>query len=194
MRSVEIQIQQILGPILSISHSSQTLKLLIFRIFCRQISHLKWILLFLKFLVDIFLPFIELVFLSDLLVNLVLLNHFFVHVWLKTIPSVFFALVIFEDDIFILSDVIWGNFLVCVLCTDFSWSLGTVFFCMTHCATVLACSFTVGCGLITFLDLIVWRVDLGFGLEWGYVDGLAFSFVILCVPRDFLDVLWSVLH
>ncbi len=145
-------------------------------------------------MVDVFFPFIDFVFFSYFLVNFILLDHLFVHFWLKPIPSIFFTFMIFEDDIFILGNIIWGNFLVGKFGTDFSWSFSAVFFHMTHRTTVLACSLTVRCGLIAFLDVIVWWVDLRFGLEWGYIDCLAFSFVILCIPRNFLNVFGCVLH
>lgn len=176
------------------SHTPQALVFLIFCMFCRQISHLKRVLLFLEFLVNVFSPFVKLIFLSYIFVDLILLDNFFVHFWLKSIPPVFFALMIFKCDIFVLRDVVWGNLLLGELSADLSWSFCTVFFIMTHCTTVLAGSFTIGCGLVAFLNVIVWGVDIGFGLEWGYVNGLAFSFVVLSIPRDFLDVFGSVLH
>lgn len=134
--------------------------------FCWQIGHFKRILLFPEFLIDVFFTFVQLVFLSDFFVNFVFLNDLFVHLWRKTIPSVFFAFMVVKSNIGILGcDIIRCNFLICKLGPNFSGPLGAVLFGMTHCATVLAGPFSKGCGLVGFLNLIIGSVDLRFGLE-----------------------------
>jgi hypothetical protein len=123
------------------------------------------------------------------------LNDLFVHLWRKTIPSVFFAFMIVKRNICILGcNIIRCNFLICKLGSNFSGPLSAILFGMTHCTTVLTGSFSIGCGLVGFLNLIVGCVDLRFGLEWRDIDCGAFSLIVLSIPRDFFNVFGSILH
>lgn len=149
-------------------------------------------MLFSELLINILFTFIYFVFLSNFFIYFILLHYLFIHLRLKTVPSVFFT---FFICLFVFDDyIIWSYFLVCKFCSNFSWSLCTLFFRMAHCTTILTRTFTIWCGLESFLSTIIQLTELRLWLKgWG-VYWRTFSISVLSIPRYFFDKFGSILH
>lgn len=167
------------------------MELLILSMFCGQICYLKWILLFLELLINLLFSLVNFVFLPYLFIHIMFLDDFLVHLWLKTIPSIFFALPI---KIKVLNNVISCYFLTCEFSSYFSRSLCTISFWMSHRTTVLASSLTKRCCLMTLLSTGIPLGNLRFGLKRRCINWLSFALSILGIPRNLLYVFGGVLH
>jgi len=168
------------------------LELLVFCVFRWQIRHFQRIGLLLKFLVDVLFSFVHLIFLSDILINLILFYHFLVHFRYKPIPSILLALAIIIEILW--NYIVWGYLVTCKFGTYLSRPLSALLFYVSHCSTVLTSPLTERGGLVTFFTTIESLWDLRLGLErWG-LDGLTLPLCVLGIPRYLLNVFGCVLH
>lgn len=130
-----------------------------------------------------------------------LLYNFFIHLSIKTIPSITFTL---PCQFYLLHLIICRNLLICIFCTDFTWSLCTIYILysiinkitslyMTHCTTILTCTFSESICLKTFLTTLIPLFHRNL-LWYQFISTLSFTIIITSIPWHLFYEFWSVLN
>lgn len=140
MIRIDIKVKQIFCVILAISYSSQSLKLLIARVFSRQTCQLYWVNRVFELFVHILLPLLLFGHFTNLFILLVLVYHLFIHIDVISVPPISFTLPVQFN---LLANIVRGNVFHGVFSSYFPGSLSALFSIMAHCSAVLAGSFSV---------------------------------------------------